>query len=472
MDASSGEEVTMRVGLGFVLCLLAVGACGGSDTCNVDQNTGCASGKTCERVQGGDPACFEPFVVTGEVFDVANSSAIPSARVVALDINGSPRSSVAVTDAAGKYDLSVPAVRNGDGTLVADSITLRVDAQGFVTFPFGIRTAQPIAVQTATLTSGKYILMTAQTRVGLFEMPGAPTGSISGTAERSASSQYGVLVVAETGGGGHSAIADISGNYKIFNLAAATYNVTAYARGANYNPASVLLSAGQQATQNLSLSGQAASSVSGTVILTQGAPPATSVILAVASTFDVDSLRGENPPGLRAPDPGIAPNVSGPWTITGVPAGRYVVLASFENDGGVRELSGNGGTALVYVNVAAGTNIPDAGAFKVTQAVPIIGPGADTVSTVTSAPNLQWSKDPQAQSYQLRVVDALGDIRMDTFITNTSPATYSIPYTGTLTPGMYYQFRILSWDALPPLPPTAAIRAATEDLRGVFVYQP
>jgi hypothetical protein len=57
-------------------------------------------------------------------------------------------------------------------------------------------------------------------------------------------------------------------------------------------------------------------------------------------------------------------------------------------------------------------------------------------------------------------------------VTDTSPATYSIPYTGTLTPGMFYQFRVHSWDELPPLPVTAAIRGSSEDLRGVFMYQP
>ena len=106
------------------------------------------------------------------------------------------------------------------------------------------------------------------------------------------------------------------------------------------------------------------------------------------------------------------------------------------------------------------------------EAVAVIGPGADAVQTVTSAPNLEWEKDPQAASYQVRVIDALGQVRMDDFVTETSPATYSIPYTGTLTVGMFYQFRVLSWDELPPLPATAAIRAASEDLRGVFVYQP
>ncbi len=463
----------MRVAkLCFMPILALVGACGGDDTCSVEENSGCDNGLVCEVVEGGEAGCFEPFVIAGSVFNIENDAAVAGARVVALDINGSPRSSVAITDANGNYELAVPARRNADGLLLDDDVTLRVDAQGFVTFPSGVRSAQPISIETAVLTDGRYVLETAQTSVGLYPLAGAPTGSISGEVELDVDSQFGVLVVAEVGGVGRSAIADLDGNYTIFNLAAGDYTVNAYARGTNYTPASLTLADGEDATQDLVLSGEAASTVGGGVILTQGAPPATSVILAVASTFDVDALRGETPPGLRAPDPGIAPDVSGPWSITGVPAGRYVVLASFENDGGVRELSGNGGTALVYVDVAAATDVPAAGDFKVTEAVPVIGPGADAVETVTAAPNLEWEKDPQAASYQVRVVDALGEVLMDEFVTDTSPATYSIPYTGTLTEGMYYQFRVLSWDELPPLPETAAIRAASEDLRGVFVYQP
>jgi hypothetical protein len=453
--------------------LLATTACGGGDdTCDTVTNDGCDDGFTCELVQDGDPTCFEPFVVAGDVFSIDSAAGIEAARVVALDINGSPRSSVSTTDADGNYELAVPALRDADGAIIDDDITLRVDAQGYVTFPAGVRQAQPISIDTAVLTDGRYLLDTTQTSVGLYTLEGAPTGSISGTVARDENAAFGVLVVAESGGVGHAAIADRAGSYEIFNLAAGDYDVNAYARGTNYAPAALTLADGQAATQDLALSGDAASTVGGNVILTQGAPPATSVILAVASTFDAEALRGESPPGLRDPEPLVAPDVSGPWSITGVPAGQYVVLASFENDGGVRELTGNGGTELVYIDVAAGQDLPAAGDFKVTEAIPLTGPGADAVEVVTAAPDIEWEKDPQAASYQVRVVDALGEVLMDEFVTDTSPNTYSIPYSGTLTEGMYYQVRIISWDELPPLPETAAIQAATEDLRGVFVYQP
>ena len=192
----------------------------------------------------------------------------------------------------------------------------------------------------------------------------------------------------------------------------------------------------------------------------------TSVIMAVASTFDPASGKGEVPPGLRAPDVGTAPNITGPWTITGVPAGTYVVLAAFENDGGVREVSGNGGTDLVTTTVPAGANLA-AGDFKVTEAVDIVTPGASAVQVVTAAtPPLSWAKDPQAANYQVRVIDALGNVVMDTTVpSSTDPE--STTYSGTaLVPEMFYQLRIFS------IGNTGNIRAASEDLKGVFVYRP
>ena len=43
-------------------------------------------------------------------------------------------------------------------------------------------------------------------------------------------------------------------------------------------------------------------------LVNRGAGTGTSVILVVESTFDPVFLRGETPPGLRAPGPGIAPD--------------------------------------------------------------------------------------------------------------------------------------------------------------------
>lgn len=457
----------LQLACSLLFAIAAIG-CGddGDGPCNPSANSGCEDGLVCEVVTGGEPACFAPLVMRGDVFDVENDGAIEGARVVALDVNGTPRTSVAVTDAEGDYELRIPSERNAEGVPVAVNVSLRVDAATYQSFPFGIRQAIPIDTTAAVKNADNiYVVESALTRVGLLKLTGdVGTGSIAGKVEVPPSTN-GVLVVAETAntpGSGHSAIADTNGDYVIFNLPAGEYTVRAYAQGANYVPGMVSLAAAQKANLDLALSDAAASNVSGTVTLVEGAMP-TSVILVVASTFNEVLARGETPPGLRAPGPGVAPNIEGPWAIEGVPAGRYVVLAGFENDGGVRDQSGTGNTALVFIDVAEAADLPIDASFKVTTAIPMVGPGADAPEAVTAAPTLTWMKDSSAKDYHVQVFDALGNVTMDHH--TMDGAITSVPYSGPLVPGMYYQFRVTSYDDAMPTPFQLA---STEDLRGVF----
>jgi bifunctional non-homologous end joining protein LigD len=66
----------------------------------------------------------------GKVFDLASAAAIPGAHVVAIDANGSPVSSVAVTSASGDHQLLLPRYATPTATSLARPSTLRVDAQG------------------------------------------------------------------------------------------------------------------------------------------------------------------------------------------------------------------------------------------------------------------------------------------------------------------------------------------------------
>lgn len=447
-----------------VVWVMVASGCGDDDPCNPSANTGCDDGLVCEEVTDGEPACFAPLVVRGDVFDLGDASAIDGARVVALDVNGSPQSSVAITS-AGEYELQIPAERDGNGAPVSVEITLRADAASFQSFPSGIRQqAIPIDTASAVSTEGRYVIQSSQTSIGLLRLAGSDNASISGHVEV-APSPHGVLVVAESSsapGSGFSAIADTTGDYQIFNLAPGNYTVRAYSLDANYVPATVTLSAAQTASLDLALDDVAASKVSGTVTLVEGAPP-TSVIMVVASTFDTRLGRGETPPGLRAPAPGVVPDVDGAWSIEGVPEGRYVILAAFENDGAVRDQSGIGGTSLVFTDVVGGQDMPISTAFKVTEAITLVGPGANGAESVTAKPTLSWMRDPSAKDYHVQVFDALGEIVMDEH--TNSGGTTSIPYTGPLDSGMYYQVRVTSFDDASPTPNAIA---NTEDLRGVF----
>lgn len=459
--------------LAFVSVLAA--ACGGEDkneACDPVAGSGCEDGLVCEAVTGGgEPVCAMPLVLKGRVFDLADDSAISGARVVALDANGSPASSVAVTDMDGNYSLGVPATRNADGTLVATDVTLRVDAAGYQSFPFGVRQALPISTGAAIEGDGELVVMSALTDVGLLGLPDDPIygpGSISGTVSVP-ESRAGILVVAETSSGagsarGYSAIADRDGEYAIYNLPAGTYDVTAYAIGVVYEHKSADVAGDEDANVDLAIDdGTATGAVEGSVqIVNAPGGSMTSVILVVESTFQENVARGTAPPGMRIPEGGVAPNVTGDYIFEGIPPGSYVVLAAFENDGLVRDPDTSiGGTATQYIEVTAGQTTTVEG-FKITEALAITSPGADGPEEVQGAPVLSWVDDSSEDEYLLEVFDAFGNLVWMFTEPGQSGDDPAVTYAGpALESGMYYQFRVTSIKDMVPI-------SRTEDLKGVF----
>jgi hypothetical protein len=469
----------------LVTAALLATACGSDSkpSCDPAAQTGCGSGLVCEAVTGAAPACFDPVVVTGRVFKLADAAVVAGARVVAIDANGAPASAVAVTGSDGSYRVTVPRERAADGTPVGTAVSLRADAAGFQSFPAGVRQALPVSTSGAAHASGAWTVHSALTDVGLIALPaGAGTASIRGTVAIPAD-RAGVLVVAETSSGGtlrgFSAPADRSGAFAILNLAAGDYTVRAYAKGQNYEAKTATLAAGAEATVSLAIASAAAGSVSGSLqLVNPGQGSGTSVILALESTFDDRLVRGDVPPGLRAPEGSAAPTVSGAYTITGVPDGRYVALAAFEDDFLVRDPSNIGGTALQHV-VVAGDAATLAG-FKVTGALDVVSPGANGPETVTTAqPVFTWTDDSSEQSYGITVLDAFGVTVWKAALPRVTgaadaTATYGVSGTSTIGPvplvaGMYYQFKVTSYDAAGA---AGNALATTEDLRGVFLVQP
>jgi hypothetical protein len=439
---------------------MTMGACGSDDdeVCDPVANTGCEDDLVCERVTGGaEPICVGPVVLRGKVFALPGTTGIAGARVVALDVNGAAVSSVAVTGTDGTYELRVPSERNADGTVVGQNVTLRSDAQGYLSFPSGIRTALPIDTRAAALVGGRYVVMSALTDVGLIAFQGG-TGGIAGTVAVP-EGRPGILVVAEGGGRpGLTAIADRDGDYRIFNAVAGTYTVKAYAMGANHDAVQVTVAENMTATADVPLaSGKPPSTVTGSVnIVNPEMGTDTSVVLVVESTFSETLARGETPPGLRAGD------VINAFSIAGVPEGRYVVLAGFENDLLVRDPDTSiGGTQIVHITVTSGADTAAGSGFKVTGARATVGPGRDAPEAVTSRPTLSWADDTSEDIYKVFVYDALGTKVWEHDVPRETSRDPQIAYEGPFQPGMYYQFRAVSYKDGVPI-------SSTEDLRGVF----
>jgi len=455
------------ISVAALLPLFMVGCSSESNACDPIAQTGCEEGLACEEVIDAEPSCFAPVVLRGNVFDQADESGIEGATVVALDANRAPASTVAVTNAGGDYQIQVARQRDVDGNPMGGDVTLRADAAGFQTFPGGIRQALPIDVSTPVDEDGVLVVQTAATDVGLIALPsGAGTNEIFGSVEVP-SDATGVLVVAETSGQtaqGFTAIADRDGVYRIFNLPDGAFSVLGYAQGVNYGAEEASVSGGEEVRVDLALSSEAPGTVTGSVqIVNPGAGKRTSYILVVESTFDETLARGETPPGLRAPE-GTELVDTGSWMIEGVPVGSYKVLGAFENDHLVRDPDfGQGNTEIVRVEVTAGQSV-EAPSFKITGSLDVIAPGAEGAEEVTGTPVFSWVDDSGEDRYHIEVFDTFGEmIWSDPNIPKFTGSNPEVTYGGPpLESGMYYQFRVTSYDGNNrPL-------SRTEDLKGVF----
>ena len=144
--------------------------------------------------------------------------------------------------------------------------------------------------------------------------------------------------------------------------------------------------------------------------------------------------------------------------------------AAFENDVLVRDPDDSiAGTAIQEVSVAGG-DIEVEDAFKVTESLAVIGPGADRPEEVSGTPTFEFADDSSEDRYEVVVFDALGELVWeDLMVPGVSGAeTVTVPYGGpALTLGMYYQFRATSFRDTPQGSPAIS---RTEDLRGVFVF--
>lgn len=426
----------------------------------------CAAGQVCVA-----EVCVAPVEVHGRVIDAITKAAIAGARVHGQDSGGTTPGPVAISDEEGRYVLAIGVPRTDAGAPAAGAmVTLSAFAAGHRPFPDGLRVALPIALADAAFDEqrGAYVVGDeANTTIGLIAASGAGvkiSGHVGGD------DPAGTLVVAE-GPTPVYGLADVDGTYTLFDVGPGRSTVRGYRRGVSLVARAVDVAGEDLVDVDLAVDEkEQPGSVAGSVMLVDpGEGEATSVVLVPASVFDEALARGPVPLGLRAPDPGRAPDVTGAFTLTGVPAGTYRVLAGFENDGLVRDPDvAIGGTMVPEVKVAAGAEA-DAGSFKVTGALAVVGPGRDEPEVVSAAPSFTFASDASADHYLVRVFDELGMLVWE--VSAPRPAGNEdvvVAYAGpALKSGAYYQFRAVS---VKDMDDKDAL-STTEDLRGVFVVE-
>jgi hypothetical protein len=423
---------------------------------------------------GTAPACVAPVLVAGTVIDPTGPTSVAGARVVAVDSSRSPLSTVATSTALGSWEVAVRAARDASGKPVSSSITLRADAQGFQTFPGGIRPSLPIDLSTATLVSGRWVVSGPLTALQLLPLVNAGTGRIAGTVTR-ATGVAAPLVVAEPQGvttvATATALAGADGAYALFNLAPGVpYVVRPYAQGANWAASAPTLP-GAPAIVDFTAPAATSATVTGGLIFNTGASPSADVELVIESTYDTTLDRGESPPGLTLH---VAGNQS--YGFAGVPDGHYRVLAAYGIDGDVRDQSSTGNATPPTVTVTGGGSAAASASFKITPAVPLVSiggipAGQDPVLAVSTVhPTFAWTNQgaSNANIFRVYVFDAFGN-DMWTPQDVAGASSMSIAYTGApLIAGQYYQLRIVAIKTTGGVD----IQSQTEDLLGVFTYRP
>jgi hypothetical protein len=437
----------------------------------------CAEGLVCEPVVDAEVfVCGAPLQIHGQVVDAISLEPIAGALVNGLDRTGAPLGEIAVSDAAGHYELQVSAPRTADGEVAAAAqYTLQGFAADFQPFPSGIRVALPISAEGARFDDelGAQVIENASTTVGLIALPADQRGGVTISGHVLADAPAGTFVVAEAPMSAPYTVADATGAYTLFNVKAGAVTLRGYRRGLEVEPRKVDVKAEALTEIDLTsvaegLEGLAAVSGSVNIVNAPGGS-VTSVVLVPTSVFNTNLLRGPVPFGLRAPDPGIDPDVGGAFTISGVPAGTYKVLAAFENDGLVRDPDLTiGGTSLVEITVEAGRDTALPESFKITGALAVVSPGKEVPEVVKGTPTFVFADDSSEDYYIVRVFDVFGAVVWEQPMVPgvSGSATVEVPYEGpALTPGGYYQFRAIS--AREKGGGTAI--SATEDLRGVFI---
>jgi hypothetical protein len=475
----------------LLVALAAVWASGCGDdedpSCEVGKADACADGQVCEEVsgEGGGGRCFPETAITGRVLNATSTAGVAGARVVALDATtNAPAASTVTTDAQGAFRIPVRFARSTEeaSDVKSASFTLRVEAEGFQGFPSPIRQAVPLTVNRADDPAAVPVNQRDVALLPLANVDVATLGSIAGRVAEGNAGQGGVLVVAEPASGSSglsatSTVTDPSGAYVLLNIRAGTYDVRAYAQGKGFAPASGVAVAAAEDKANVNLSSDA----SGLTTLNGGvnivnAPAGTnetSVVLALAST-------GEVPRGLSLQTSGQR------FSITGIPAGTYDILASYTNDNLV--LDPDPQQLPRPIRITLPTDAPggtlDVGTFKVTGDVAIQSPGRNDApgEPAVSATGLtfRWEDDSSESFYGLELFDAYGariwgsepstTVRPVVEVaSNTSQRAYDGP---ALTAGQTYQWRVTSYKCNTNTCTTFKPISRSENLRGIFTVAP
>ncbi len=440
--------------------------------CDVDElpcvprtNARCPEALQCETVMGSaTPECVPPVVVRGTIRDSGGVGNVEGARVVAYDEAGVPVSGTAISTTGGIFQLRVRAPRAADRRPLARRVRLRAWAAGYGAYPdawrpwpsFDVVAAQQ--VETAGV-GPELVFEGPETSLAMLAFAGGPgISTLCGTAPIG-EGQPAPTVVAEFTPvlgkpGGVAAHTDENGAFLLHGLPPGELRMRSYAGAGSAAETRIDLNTGEDACRDLIPGPGTTATVSGELEIAGGAGGTPSVALVVASTYDARTGIGQQPAGLVTTAPGSSS--IRPFTIEGVPPGRYLVLASQENDGLVQL------DAPPSVEVAAGAvSLPQR--LRLVPAITVVRPGASGVESITGPPTLTWQDVALEARYRVSVRSYLGVEIFARDEPGRDSGTIMMLMDQPTAPGMLYRLRVEALDD------AGRVLTRTEEGRGIFV---
>ncbi len=273
---------------------------------------------------------------------------------------------------------------------------------------------------------------------------GAADGTIRGTVTVDRTPAEGVLVVA-AGVPSYEGYSDATGAYVIVGVGNGNYQVRARQGG----------TVGDASQNVTTTAGQTSDGVD--FALVAGGQDVTGTIAGGTGMGRVALLD----PDVRRVVPGlsVSADLATGYTIAGVPAGRYRLLA-FDADAYVMDPEPIRENGLPVVDVDAAAVTQD---FDVAPAIDGLAP----TGTATATPQLSWAPFADADYYVVDFRDAAGRTIWGGFDAtgNWSTRTFdtSIAYGGpALSPGARYTFRVFAAVQDPIVPSVFALVAASD----------
>lgn len=436
-------------------------------SCDDSSGKTCENNYICEDVEGDNKkACFAPVSVGGRIFNLTSESLDPieNAEVLGMMTGSGVSTEKAFTDALGNYRLNFSMKRDRKGLpLDNDTLKLSVSAENYEQYPDILRPSMPITFENVNCTTMYCNVNSGFSSVGLYPVDDSePVYNIKGYLS---DNKKGALVIAEcTSPPCRYAYTDENGDFTIMNVVAGTYKMKAYAANLNYSSPEVVVADKDINGLGIDPLETNVSSLNGSVnIVNAPGDLKTSIVLMPAATFIESFAKGLMVPGLRAPDTGLAPNVSGNYTINGIPDGEYYVLAAFENDYLVRDpdpnIAGTQVQKVIFPDPVDEYNVV-AQNFKVTEAIEIFFPGAEGPEMVSGNPEFSWKRDASATKYVVTVYNAQGIVVWEKEVPKEAEETLQLTYSGPELRG-FYQWIVVSYKSGNPI-------SVSEDLRGIF----